>query len=394
MKRMLFAVWAVAGLMATSRAQVKKDTEIRKSIVVEISPNVELLGFVYFLGYQGNEIALHDQSFEINHHKTNGKEWFAFGWRLYNEYKPFEKNKNLQIAAGVAGKIWLDYLINLLIQLDNFPNAKLPDNIAEKYYIRFSEKGNEQEARVNVKIFIDALNHLYQEVKFNDYLTKYEPYYHIVLKQINQGLPGSKFLPAMESFYKRQFGSYHLIPSLTIPTSMGFGVSYEQNNEVVVSNVFGPLWFQHLEEINNPDLGFSDKRRIRELSTHEFGHSFVNRVIDSLPQRLIEESKPLFDSIKNVMSEQGYAEWKICLYEHFVRAGEIIIARNTGYLPEAENLLKEYVETRKFIYLPIIIKVLEDYNKNANSSYKSYVIEALYEMKQAYIERAPVSRQK
>ncbi len=394
MKPLLLAALAVIGFATASLAQNKNAHDLQKNIIVEIEPNVELLGFVYFLGYGGEEMELRDQTFEINGKKTNGKEWYAFGWQLYNQYKHFAKSKNLAIATGVANKIWLDYLINLLIQLDNVPNAKLTDDIPAKYYTRFSDDGNEQEARANATKFIEALNNLYKEVKFDEYLSKNKPYYDIVIEQVKSGLPGSNFVPAMESFYKRGFGSYHLIPSLTIPTSMGFGVSYTKNNEVVVNNVFGPLWVQHLENSVNPDLGFGDKKRIRELSTHEFGHSFVNPVIDSVPQSLIDETRPLFDTIKEAMSGQAYSDWKICLYEHFVRAGEIIIARNLGYREEAENLLNQYVVTRKFIYLPIIIKVLEDYNKTPGGSYKDYVIKAITEMKENYTGKVTNPKQK
>ena len=60
---------------------------------------------------------------------------------------------------------------------------------------------------------------------------------------------------------------------------------------------------------------------------HEFGHSFVNPVVDSIPPVDISKTERLFEPIKSAMEKQGYNTWKTCLYEHFVRAGEVVIAK-------------------------------------------------------------------
>ena len=57
-------------------------------------------------------------------------------------------------------------------------------------------------------------------------------------------------------------------------------------------------------------------------------------------------------------------------YEHFVKAGEVIIARKLGNTKEAKKILEDNVKA-KFIYLPVIVKELEEYDKN-KSDYKSY----------------------
>jgi hypothetical protein len=81
------------------------------------------------------------------------------------------------------------------------------------------------------------------------------------------------------------------------------------------------------------------------------------------------------------MEDQGYPSWKYCLYEHFVRASEVVIARNMGYLKEAAGLQKHYIEDRKFIYLPLIIEQLTRYNQNKNISYQEAVMQAMEKLK-------------
>jgi hypothetical protein len=381
MRHFLITALATVVFITISTAQVKNNIRVRKQIKVEVNPNIELLGFAYFLGYQGKEVEKHDSTFVVYGRKTNGKEWFAFDWKIYQEYKSHTDSKNIDNIITMANKIWLDYLINLIIQLDNFPNAELK-NVEPKYYSRFSDNWDIAEAKANASSFIKSLNKLYLEVKFNHFLKKYQSYYNIAVNEVRKGLSDDRFVPAMENFYGVKFNSYHLIPSLTIPPTMGFGIKYSKANKITINNVFGPLGFQDIKEGKPLDLGFKDKEKIRELSTHEFGHSFVNPIIDSIPNTLIEQSRRLFDDIKVPMGNQGYSQWKVCLYEHFVRAGEIMIARNLGYKEEANKLLKEYIDIRRFIYLPIILTELEKYNIPNNESYKQAVMNVLVKFSQ------------
>jgi hypothetical protein len=73
-----------------------------------------------------------------------------------------------------------------------------------------------------------------------------------------------------------------------------------------------------------------------------------------LPEDLITQTEKLFEPIRNDMTRQNYTQWKHCVYEHFVRAGEVLIARKLGNTKDAEELQKYYIEDRKFIYLPVL----------------------------------------
>ena len=161
---------------------------------------------------------------------------------------------------------------------------------------------------------------------------------------------------------------------------MGFGVSNTKNEKTTVYNIFGPLAQQNLRSISRPDLGFDDEKRLRELSTHEFGHSFVNSVVDKMPQELIEKTSGLFEPIESAMADQGYPAWRYSLNEHFVRAGEVLIARSLGNTADAAQMQAHYIEDRKFIYLPVIIKWLERYEADKKMTYEEAVKKALEEL--------------
>lgn len=343
----------------------------KHSIQVQLNRNVELLGFVYFLGYEGNQSET-DLTYSIEKKKR-----YAYGLSLYQQYKTYKNSKPLSVIVGFAENIWLDYLISLLIQLEDFPYARLSNQVDEKYYLRFSPANDPVEARHNVSLFIDAMNKLYREVDFDKYFSRYQKKYENAITQVKNSLPDKRFIPAMENFYGQSMDYYFLIPSLTIPAGMGFGVKYSLADTIRAFHVFGTFGLQHFADDTDLDMGFNDRTHLLELSTHEFGHSFVNQAVDKVPEELIAKTEKLFEPIKSAMSNQGYTGWKACLYEHFVRAGEVMIARNLGNISEAERLKTNYIEDRKFVYLPVILEEFEIYNKSKLYSYTQTVENAM-----------------
>lgn len=342
---------------------------------VRVNPNVELLGFVYFLGYEGAQS-------ETGSYSEKDRKRYAYGISLYHQYKSFAGSKHLAVAIGFAQDIWLDYFINLLIQLDDFPNARLTDKIAPAYYHRFSPGGDLAEARRNAATFIDAMNGLYREVDFGGYLTRNRDLYVNAIGQVEAGLPEDRFLPAMEEFYQGHFDSYHLVPSLTIPAGMGFGARYESHDQKHAFHVFGTFAIQQWGDSARLDMGFADKKHLLELSTHEFGHSFANPCVNRLPEQLITETQALFEPLKDAMVPQGYMSWKTCLSEHFVRAGEVVIARNLGHHEDAERLRDHYSTNRKFIYLDTLLIELDKYNTTRKGTYQEAVTNAMLRLRE------------
>jgi len=359
---------------------VRKDDPGSRQFEVTINTNVELLGLVYFLGYEG---ALS----ETSTYPEKDRKRYAYGIDLYHRYKPFAGSRHLAVAIAFAQDIWLDYFINLLIQLDDFPNAKLTDKVDPVYYRRFSKAGDLAGAKNNASAFLEAMNGLYREVDFSGYLARNKNLYANALAQVKAGLPEGRFLPEMEAFYQGNFDAYHLVPSLTIPAGMGFGAKYDPGGGKHAFHVFGTFAIQQWADSTRLDMGFADKKHLLELSTHEFGHSFVNPCIDRLPDSLITETKSLFDSIKDAMAPQGYPTWKTCLYEHFVRAGEVVIARNLGHEADAERIKNHYITNRKFIYLDTLIMELEKYNATRTSTYQQAATGAMLRLREIAARR-------
>ena len=344
---------------------------------ITINKNIELLGLGYFIGFEG--IDIDKKTVEIDGEIIPKKDWHNYGFKIYEQYKSFATSDNLAKSFSVADHLWLDYLTAFLLQVNDVPNAQLSNSIHEKYYINFSKEKDIQEAKKNAQIFLEGLNAFAKEIKFDSYLSSSKEYYTKVIQEVKTSIPNKNFIKEMELFYDKVFDKYLLIPSLTIPKGMGFGIKATKDKNTVVYNVFGALDFQEFDNNKKLVMGFSNEKKLRELSIHEFGHSFVNPVVAELPGEFFKNTEHLFKPLKSAMSDQGYNTWKACVYEHFVRAGEILIAEKLG--ENTKELTKEYEQTRQFKYIPEILFELKKYNDGLYKSYYEAIEKAMEKLK-------------
>lgn len=349
-------------------------------IEIEVNTNIELLGLAYFIGYEVDGIETDTLHFSDT--TLLKKEWHNYGYNLANQFSSYAASENLAVCFAVADHLWLDYLFTFLLQVEAFPNAKFPDDIDASHYIQFSLSGDLKEAREKATQFLDGMNAFYREISFNDYWTASRPYYDQAIREVRNEIPPVEFIEANEKFYKKSFNRYILIPSLTTPKGMGFGIRIKQNDSTSIYNVFGALDYQLFTDLNDLKMGFTNSDRLHELTIHEFGHSFVNPFVDELPDSLITASQSLFEPLRQVMSDQGYVTWKACLYEHFVRAGEIYLWTKLKYPDRVEKLKTEYIQKRQFIYIPVILTELQKYNQGEHASYIDAVYSSINKFKE------------
>ena len=299
-----------------------------------------------------------------------------FQLATYEKFKAFKDDALLDTFKQVNNNEGLSSYIWLFAQLEDFPNAKLYDDISSDDFISYDDELAMKEKRNITKKVISDLNKFYVKIAFDNFLNKNEHLYKRVISEVENNLPEKRFLSEMEFLYNQyDKKSFILNPSLLIPSGMGFGPNLNSK----IYNFFGS--FGGIDVEKNA-TNFANQSAILTLATHEFGHSFVNHIIDNINQELIDDSSFHFIPIKSSMENQGYSNWKICLYEHFVRAGEIILASNLGNEEGSRFLFEHHVVKNNFVYIPIILKHLNYYNNNKDKiSYQESVEKALIEIK-------------
>jgi hypothetical protein len=353
-----------------------------KTVQVKINKNIELFGLMWQLDNGADILNLKD-SVVIEGKKTLWADWYQIAARNYNRFKQFNDTPLMKMYRENQTKGFTDdFYVGFLLQVAEVPNAKLNSNTDESEIMRFSSKGNLTEAKQNATVFLEALNQFCNAVNFDNYLAENADYYGEIKREVLKNIPPENFLPTLEYFYQKTFNDYILVPSMNISTSAGFGKNH--NNLRTIYNTFGPFSFVSLDK-NKMDLGFDYPEKIKGLSVHEFGHSFVNPAIDKLPKDLIESTEYLFKPIKEDMAKVSYPVWTQCLYEHFVRAGEVMIGKKIGIIKDVDKSLQQNIDT-KFIYVPFIVKQLEEYDKNRNiyKNYDDFVLKVMQRLKEAY----------
>ncbi|SMB99831.1 hypothetical protein SAMN00120144_2788 [Hymenobacter roseosalivarius DSM 11622] len=107
------------------------------------------------------------------------------------------------------------------------------------------------------------------------------------------------------------------------------------------------------------NAGFDNAEAVRNLSVHEFGHTFINplTVLPAVAPGLTAH-QALF---KPIPGQLQYRDWQTSFNEHLVRAGEVRIALALG-LPEVSQQLRTAYST--WIYLPFFEAQLQRYEAN------------------------------
>lgn len=361
----------------------------KNNLNISFNKNIEFLGFAYFIAFEGTNSET--KVLEIEGKEVLEKDWQNYGFQFYQHYKYLNSSTNLQAALKITEHLWLSDIIPLLLQTGDFPRAGLHSEIEEKFYQSFSADKNLAKAREQAILFLNACNDFYREANFDQYLQNSTVYYQAAVTQIIENLSATDFISATEKFYRKSFDHYTLIPSLTIPKGMGFGPHFMVSGRSYAFSVFGAVDYQYFLNTKTMDMGFGHKNKLRELSVHEFGHAFVNPEINKILNEVLRSSAPLFEPLRTSMEKQGYNTWKTCITEHFVRAGEVMITKTIDSL-SAEKLKEEYVNARKFIYLPLILEELRVYNKGSEA-YTSMVNRVLQRLNKLVVTNNPTIRQ-
>jgi hypothetical protein len=356
-----------------------------KTINVISNTNLELFGLMLQLDV-GPDLKKMKDSVVIENKKTTWQDWNLLTWKNYQRYKAFDSCGMMQLYRQYQAKqFYNDFFVGFLEQVDEVPHAKLNSTTNKESILGFSRNGDELEGRRMATAFLDSFNNFYNALHFEKFLQENKAYFQRAKMDVQKNLPSPAFIPTMENFYNKSFNDYNLVPVFNLLTSSGYGKMNTITRRIY--NAFAPFSFQSFDP-QHLDLGFDYPDRIQGLSVHEFGHSFVNSAIDQLPEELKKSTEYLYLPIKDAMSKKSYSDWIQCLYEHFVKVGEVIIARQSGNTKHAEEIINDNVAAG-FIYLPFLVKQMEVYEKDTNpaKNYDHFVALVMERLKAAYPQK-------
>lgn len=320
---------------------------------VHFSKNVELTGYIiHLIDPEGN-----DPEHPIS--------------KIINQYPQDRQNETLIQLINIASTMDYAFIIDLCYSLPPFPLAKNYDILAflnDKYPYKSTDE------IATIHQLVALLQGFVKTSGFETIYLQLRDNRIEVIQWMEKHKASSDLLNEMEHFYESSFQHYEIVPSLTIWSSAGWGFKYDENTKATF--ILGPV---------EKNYSFIDKEKLKHLTIHEFGHSFVNHHVLA-KESLIEETRILFPPLKDAMFTQGYRDWESCMVEHFVRAGEIILPQLVSNSSVDSELLEHYMTTKRFIYLEFIVERLKMYRLEENLAYSEAVTRCLEDLKNMHLK--------
>lgn len=314
------------------------DHENERTIKVDINTNIETAAILYLIADIG-----------LNAHKG------SLSYDAQQHFKAFSDHEIIDMLNELIDQDGLWAPLYLFLIIDDVPDAK----ISRSKYAELEFKT--QYTLINQ--FVRSANGFFRTADVAKFIDEHIDYYKKCIDEVRKNIPDENFVPTMECYYGNSFNSYNIIPSPVIFPYIGIAVSTKHNNNIDIHYIAGS--FEDFDSTQKYQYSFDSPSDIREMSVHEFGHSFVNPITDEISNvNLIEKYNYLFEPIKDAMSNQAYRNWYSCVNEHIVRLGEIRIALAMNDTISANNLRADYIAQRKFIYLPVLESKILKYENN------------------------------
>lgn len=202
-------------------------------------------------------------------------------------------------------------------------------------------------------LLLSHFKDFYKRADFHRFYTTHKGFYDSLTGPVQGKIGESNVIEIMEEHYGKTNKEYNvvLVPLLH---DGGYGPMVHKGNSNILYAVIGPMYTS--KEFPEFDV----KNILSEYVIHEFSHSFCNPLIAENLKELAKDScllKPIIESQR----EQGYGSWEGCLYEHFVRANEILLTEKILGRQKGGDLMDDMYRNGQWIYLRGLVDVMRRY---------------------------------
>lgn len=292
----------------------------------------------------------------LNDYFLIGEHQNLYKQKLDKNLQPLKKHKAVQLFDSLSKKYNFSYYrtVEWVLLFSDFPEFKKIKEKTDKYETVPKSK------EYLLENFREELIKFNQDTLFQSYLNEIKPLNKKIISQIKKSETLNELPTYLENFYGKKLNSYNLILSPLLHSGGFNSETINQNGEKEVYALIGP----------NGEIDFVpyfDKSYLEtDLILHEFGHSFVNPLMEK-HEKAIESLKPKYftEKLEKHAKYQGYSKWKFVFNELLVRATTIKIAeKNFG--KEKANELLEYEKSIGFGVVESILEILNEYDQNRN----------------------------
>jgi len=281
-------------------------------------------------------------------------------------FEPFKDHPAIKLSDSLLLNeiFYFDELTEILLYLEDFPSTQF------KYPLENSPYAAKEKIITN---WIEKLSEFYKDAGVESFLNENDGFYQGARQEVISNLPSNDFVEQIESYYRETKLSYTIIPSPEMPTGGAYGYRgigpyvYTPNGMRIYQVISASLPVRK-DSISQKyyEFGFNNKEFILRNSYHEFGHAFVNTILNKEENELLlNQYEYLFTKeLKDVMLDQNYDNWFDCIAEHLVRLGEIRLAERSGNKKWADELRQYHTRELNFIFIPELEKKIIQYEND------------------------------
>ena len=236
--------------------------------------------------------------------------------------------------------------------------------IAATLHDQLAGHGDAEPGKRAIADFLPLVDDFYERARFDNFYREQQPRYEGIMAEVSASLPDASWLDLVGNYYGAGAGDdargFYLVPSPLSIAGHGFGNSVRRDDEIEIYHTFAP--FCSVE----PDAdghGFDSPQSLAELSVHEFGHSFVNHLLEPPHYADVIER---FAALYAAERESGQMGWspRVNVAEHIIRACEVRIALVANQPQDAARLLQHHIDQYGCRHLPEIVDAMDDYEQN------------------------------
>lgn len=292
--------------------------------------------------------------------------------KVFNNFSKFKNEKVVILLNKIISNsnFCYDAPVSLFLQLnEDFTFEKL-----DKYpfYNRLQENPL-------VLDFLKELPAFAEKINFEDYYKSNIPFYNKLIQQVKDNSHVDDVIAFMNKFYQIDLDKNFIINIMPYTTNGNFSTSHGDN---IYSNLgVKPSTNNNIRLVSFKDCG--------GLCLHEFSHYIVNPLTDKYSKMKYS----CFKNIWNEMSRQAYGHGPTIINEHIIRSISKIYLKHFIKTKQSIQYSKDEMEyeinKNSFIYLPQLVKDLEDYyfNLNKYKNFEEFYPELLIRFTQHITER-------
>lgn len=334
MRRFLLAAVLVS-LWSASLSSAPSE-RVESPLRVTVDPRMELLAVVQLLS-----------GYEESHHLITRFD-FPYKRAVAEYFSPHKDHGAVTLFAAMSAKGFsYDAPPAVMLYLSDPPELRVERQFTN--YLKMRAGGEEQ-----LEKFVGALRDFARETKFMEFFKEHGGFYSQVVSGVKKPLADLNIVGVLEDYFGKEFAQSYTV--ILVPLFQGnYGPRVRQADGTYA---FYSICGNHgVSALGHPLFGSAE--RFRQLLWHEFGHSFINPLVEKHREQLAQYAS-LHKPIAQAMKQQAYGDWETCVKEHIVRAVTVrLTIRTRGSLVAVGALLSERM--LGFAYIQPLCRRLAEY---------------------------------